>query len=195
MSLEFDINRELEKVILQKFSALKYSPVFIRNIYEECVRRLQSSPTYTSLLYGDLRVEFGLLNPQKDLDQILRDFFDNIKIEIGSLENKFIRVDINTSFINSVDGAYYSFGEIGGSVDWLYWLMNAGSNVVVPGFSIIYGEFESPEPSRTGRAIMVPFGSYTVPSQWAGTESDNWVTKALNGIQDYIFELIKREIQ
>lgn len=195
-NFDVELQKELDKEILRVFTFLQNNRFFRANIEYDIIKRIKESDTYNSLLYGDLRAEFGLEFPGRDLDGVLRDLIDprNIEINVGKTDNAFIRVDINTGFFISDSGVYLSDG---GLVDWLNWLLYRGTDIVVADHSILYSRDAGREfpTSRSGQAIMIPLGSYSVPPEYAGTENDNWLTKAMDGIQDYIFELIKREIQ
>ena len=77
----------------------------------------------------------------------------------------------------------------GYSLPWLKWLLLDGSAILVPNHSVVFG----PNPkSRTGNAIMRldKNRGWSVPSQYQGTESNNWITRALDNAAPEIEKLI-----
>lgn len=69
-----------------------------------------------------------------------------------------------------------------GDVDWLQWLLTAGTSEVVANYRIMYGDFRS---SRTKEAIMVPSksGGFRFDAEFAGTEDNNWITRSLSRLE------------
>jgi hypothetical protein len=45
-------------------------------------------------------------------------------------------------------------------------------------------------------AIMIPSSSsWRVPPQFAGTENDNWTTRAINSVEDSVYKIIQENIE
>jgi len=83
--------------------------------------------------------------------------------------------------------------ERGYSLPWLEWLLTKGGQIIVRNFEVKYGA--NPR-SRSGDAVMVSSGSnWRVPSQFTGTSSNNWITRALSTIENKILKLLESELK
>jgi hypothetical protein len=76
---------------------------------------------------------------------------------------------------------------------WLEWLLLYGGKIIVRSYEVKVG----PNPhSRTGLAIMKPSKkNWRVPAEFSGTRENNWVTRALDRLDDSIPNLIQTEIE
>lgn len=80
--------------------------------------------------------------------------------------------------INNAVVSYYSKKEKTTiDLDWLNWLLTRGDEIIVSKFRF---EPESGR-GRTGKGRMKKGGSWRVSPQYAGTEDDNFITRALSG--------------
>jgi len=182
------------------FTKLNVAETEIRNIV---IRNIRSQPEYISLKSGSLRNQFGLANTSV-VDAILSEL-DDIQIKISkaktkgsSIEATFIVNMIKEDFseiVSSNAGVYTT--ENGSKIDWLRWLLLEGQNSVIIGYR--YLPKLDPR-SRTGRGIMVGGESavYRVPPEFAGTQSDNWITRgvdsALPEIESYMNKIVKQTL-
>ena len=74
----------------------------------------------------------------------------------------------------------------GTKLHWLAWLLQAGSSVIVTGY-----EYTPSFEGRSGGGIMTGGGVWRVPPQFAGTESDNFITRALSNRDKELAILLK----
>ena len=78
------------------------------------------------------------------------------------------------------------------SLEWLKWLLTEGGRAIVTSYEY---SGESRAGSRTGLGIMVKRrGGWKVPEAIAGTENDNFATRALSEIQDNIDIIVRQEL-
>lgn len=100
--------------------------------------------------------------------------------DFGGLAVSIFSSDLYDELVDMPEAHYFSDGAKGGYVDWLDWLLLRGTEVVISGWRIDYGMRYGLESSRTGDAVMkrAAGGSYSVPSAFAGTEQNNWITRA-----------------
>ena len=97
--------------------------------------------------------------------------------------------------VSSGSGVYAS--EKGSQINWLRWLLLEGNNSVVIGYRYLP---KTDANSRTGKGIMISGQSsiYRVPPQFAGTASDNWITRgidqALPQIESYINRMVQKSL-
>jgi len=161
---------------------------------------IKSSPEYTSLLTGQLRGELGVVNAEPILLTICRNIADGVvvtslgarrtgmKIE-GGIRIELLKGDYSEAL--SVAGASF-VSEHGFSVDWLRWLTLEGDRIIIADFSYVSG---FPQRSRTGLGIMKRPGTWSVPAEFSGTDSDNFLTRALESIGPEIEVILQQEIQ
>jgi hypothetical protein len=71
---------------------------------------------------------------------------------------------------------------------WLQWLLLEGNATIVRNYTVSFGPNRF---SRTGFALMRPsLQSWKVPSEFAGTINDNWITRAIDGAESNIQKLL-----
>lgn len=84
--------------------------------------------------------------------------------------------------------------EQGFKIPWLPWLIDsAGQDAFAIEYGIKFGEGLG----RTGQAIMVKNARqpWTLPVQYLGSPEDNFVTQALDSIEDQVLEIMIQEIE
>jgi hypothetical protein len=161
---------------------------------------LRNQSEYTSLMAGTLKAEFGLPDSSV-VDSVIQAMLDSLVITkqnitikpksgiSGGLILNMIKSDF--SDIIGQDIANVTTDEY--SLPWLKWLLLEGTSSIVKNYNVLYG----PSPySRSGLAIMKNSDSdWSVPSTFAGTESDNWTTRAILGIDQDIYNIIQNNIE
>ena len=190
-ALKPQLNKYFENVIK------KIKPKILAEVTES----ITSSPEYNSLLSGDLKYECGLPDSSSRLSSIL-EFWKKINIEYKKISisgNK-----ITGSFtLNMIDSSYSDViatsaavftTEKGTDLNWLEWLLLFGNKTIIKDYEVEFG----PNPrSRTGRAVMkgVKRGKWSVPSEFAGTQNNNWITRAIDSIEPKIYTILKEAIR
>ena len=179
--------------------ALSKITIEIKNLVKEA---LISEPEYSSLKAGTLRAEFGILNTG-EVDGVVDAMVNTleisnnpIKVSGRGLSGGFTLSMIRSSDINGIIGMDIAMTktEKGESLPWLEWLLLKGNDKIIQDYSITY--INNSYRSRTGSAIMVsnPNG-WRVPVNFAGTEDNNWTTRAINKISDKISKVIQTNIE
>ena len=80
----------------------------------------------------------------------------------------------------SVGGSTVNYTSTEGkqvTIPWLDWLLTEGDRILVSGFSLELGQGLGR--SWGGRMVEAPIGSWRIEPQYAGTLTDNFVTRAL----------------
>lgn len=162
-------------------------------------RSIVSSPEYNSLLSGELQYNFGINDSNNKLNELLNIWANNINIEYTApkLSNNKIVSKLLASMIriDFADVLYTDYALVidsmrGYSLPWLEWLLLEGNKSIIQDYEIVVGTNNR---SRTGMAIMrSSYGdSWKVPSQYAGTQNDNWITRAIDTIGDDVDKLLE----
>lgn len=157
-----------------------------------------STPEYTSIIGGKLRFDFGLVDGSSKIDGLLQIWTNNImvvydapKINSNTIISKFSisMIKADYSDVLGSDYAQMTDNERGYSLPWLQWLLLDGTKILIDNHQVIIG----PNPrSRTSMAIMRPGSGWSVPNEFAGTQNDNWLTRAIDSSSDSINNLLKR---
>jgi hypothetical protein len=147
-------------------------------------RRLTDSKTFASLLYGQLKLDFGLTNEEADKGTklILASVRDSTKVKLIKTKqgNAFaISINITPNLPELSQISYTNDGKNGGEITWLMWLLTKGVEIVVPDFRIKYGDSKKFENSRSGGALMFPKGFFRVDPDFAGTVDSNFITDVI----------------
>jgi hypothetical protein len=156
-------------------------------------KALQTEPEYGSLKNGELRYNFGI-SDTSNVDIVIDKLVDTLQIEIKPIKNgpKGLSGGYEINMINSQDfggvlntDAAMVVDEKGGyKLPWLEWLLLRNNEFIIKNYEIQLG----PNPaSRTGNAIMVESNdSWRVPPAFAGSQENNWITRALEKVDKEI---------
>jgi hypothetical protein len=135
-------------------------------------------------------------------------------VKTGKLKGSLKLSVIKSSYLDvkSLPTASYTSKPSNHLIPWLEWLLESGTTLLIKDYGITFdineGSFQGLFRSRSGQAIMVgskdadnqlhkTFGleplkgsfSWSVPPEYAGTKNDNWVTRALVGIEPQISKI------
>lgn len=157
---------------------------------------IKASDEYASLNQGILRAELGIQDPSV-VDVIIDRWASNIEIkfrtrgEIGVIEIGMIQSNYSDVLTLPEASYAYSTRKSNGIIEWLRWLLLEGNKPIVFDY-----DFRSSGRGRTGLGFMaiVPGSNWSVPSQFAGTSTDNFVTRALQNIDKQIVPIIEKEL-
>lgn len=162
-------------------------------------QRLVNTPEYQSIVGGTLRGELGLPDGQRRITTIIEQWIDNIGVNVSTRAGAFLgslsihMIDSDYSDVLGLPEAELRYTNKAGQtkeLQWLKWLLLEGDRVIVSDF-----DFAPSRQGRTGLGIMVKRrGGWKVPSQFAGTSRDNFVTRAFDGIEDDIEIIIRQEL-
>lgn len=163
-----------------------------------------SSPEYSSIIGGKLKYEFGIPNPQQKLVGLLDIWTKNINITYtppivsggGQISS---RISASMIKIDFSDVLYTEYAEVydnqkGYTLPWLKWLLLEGSKVLVKDYQVIFGPSRR---SRSGFALMRKSNieSWRVPVEFAGSQNDNWITRAIDKSEPDIYNLIEKALK
>jgi len=188
-----EIDREINLKIKSSINAITES---IEIAIQTLVKlRLQEAPEVNSLAGGELRYQFGLRDGSSRISNIIEVWAESVEVRYVQGAGKFggisiSMVDENYSKVLSMSEAEFTT-EDGTSLEWLRWLLLEGDTRIINNY-----QFQSGRTGRAGGGIMISRqrGSWGVPSQFAGTENNNFATRALESMQDEIDIIVRREI-
>ena len=142
-----------------------------------------------ALRSSDLRAAMGLNPPQaRDVSkQIAESVSSSLIVESGKVTPKNLSTMISIYVqpagldnVLSVGGSTVDYTSTEGkqvTIPWLDWLLTEGDRILVSGFSLELGQGLGR--SWGGRMVEAPTGSWRIEPQYAGTLTDNFVTRAL----------------
>lgn len=197
---------ETDKQISQKMikALIPEADKFMRKCSQQTQKQLpgilrqaiMSSPTYAELIGGKLRYELGIPDPIPKLEGLITIWTDNIDVNyvkptmIGSDKIfAFFSVSLVRSDYTDVLGSNYAlvYDQKGGyNLPWLQWLLFNGTQPIISTAKVKFGKG-----GRTGGAIMVSGGSWSVPLAHAGSQEDNWITRAIDQASPEIENFLK----
>lgn len=189
------LSNEITNTINKSLPSIKLR---IQDVVREAIKK---EPEYESLKNGILRYEFGI-NQSSDVDYIVNLIIDTIevrnnaiKITNQGLSGGFQITMIGTQDLNDiVDNPHASVIDTlrNYELPWLRWLLFEGGRTIVKKYEVKIGANEF---SRTGMALMVESNkNWKVPAQFMGTTSNNWIVRALDGIDKTVSDIIQKEI-
>lgn len=170
----------------------------IKKILKESI---ETEPEYTSLLSGKLKTELGIDNPVV-ITNLINFIIDTLRTRIEPIQIK--RTGLSGSlvveFLNNKDyddiisnsNANIIDTKSGFIVPWAKWLLLDGTKILIKDFDVKYARG-----GRSGMGYMINSNNnWRVPSEFAGTISSNWITRAINKINDNtINNILQNEIE
>jgi len=203
-----DSNKTIQENILQALlpDVVDFMDKIIQRIQSEfplIIRQaIIDTPEYSSILNGQLKYEFGLPDSSSKLSGLLDIWSTNLNyaykkpnISNGRIVSSFsvsaLRIDFSDVLYTDYATMYDTLR--GYRLPWLEWLVLEGNRTIIDNHEIVFGPSRY---SRTGNAIMKKSPqSWSVPSEFAGDISNNWITRALENIQPEIQNTLDRIFQ
>jgi len=183
---------EIKKIISKNVSKIETA---INNKIKQITK--QRLGTNIPPISGRALYEMGVPDINERIASIIDTISNNIYVKVTpanllQIEIGILQIDYRD--ILALPEAIFQFTSFRGSgmLPWLEWLLFNGAGQVIGNFTF------SPIPSnysRTGGGIMVPGGSWSIPSELAGTSTDNMFTRALTNIEKDIFNIVMQELQ
>lgn len=182
-----EIEQEILKALRPQVDSLMQSAIrrLKVSIPEIVSKAIYESATFQSLSSGQLRLEFGISDAQAKVAGLLSIWIKNMQFqyEKPAVATKGIKSRLSINMIKSdfsdVLGSDYAevYASKGYTLPWLKWLLLDGTANIVNAYDVFIGPNYR---SRTGMAIMKKSVSgWSVPSEFAGTQNDNWITRAI----------------
>lgn len=158
----------------------------LKTIARDIIRAsIESQPAYQSLISNGpytLPAMFGFNNGSDRISSIVDFLINSIKVNVvaGGTGGS-IKMDIDiVSNIDTDDLMRLRVASVnidGGKIPWLEWLLTRGTDILIAAYDVVYGSFPD---SRSGNAVMMSnTGSFNIPPEFAGTPSDNFLTRAI----------------
>lgn len=203
-------NTEIEQRILQALlpevnSVLqKYVKTIGPKIKDAVSIAIKNSPEYNSIVGGTLKYELGIPDGDTRINNILNIWLANMSVNFkpvilkgsqlqGGIKISLIKADLS-DVLGSSD-AFLTDDRTGSMVDWLNWLSLAGDRTIIKDYNFILG---SNTRSRTGGGIMryAPgSGKWKIPSEFSGTITNNWITRAIDVASDSIDSILSSTLK
>lgn len=203
---------QIARAVLEGFieileAAVDGSLVPIASRAQQTIRTaVQLTPEYGSLLSGDLWHELGVVNPAGAMNAILATMMDSVLVTklpfahngrdltAGGLRLQAVQVDF-ADLLGLKEATFQSVSRRGVfDIDWLQWLLTGTGSVSVPYPNTNFHFVGETRGSRTGYGLMKRSGTWAIPSEFAGTIADNWLTRALATAEPVIEDIIHEEI-
>jgi hypothetical protein len=148
---------------------------------------LPNDPVLQSIQSGKLRVDFGLSSA--DAAIAVADI-------VSAVDRAVIIKTINSAKKDFVGGLVKgsSYLSDGHEISWLEWLLTKGTQVIINSFEVV-STVNYDARSRSGQGFMVQTGgNFRIDPIFAGTSSDNFLTRAIASYQIDFAKIIKSEI-
>lgn len=170
----------------------------IKNIVRDA---LVSEPEYASLKAGTLRAEFGIKYIE-NVDRVVEALVNTLNIQYDGV--KISKNGLNTNILitmvkkDDISGIIFTdiasvIDDKGYSLPWLRWLLLEGNKIIIQNYSVDYNN--SPR-SRSGMALMIQSDkNWRVPTNFAGSADNNWVTRAISKVEPQIINTIQNTIE
>lgn len=199
---------EISKLIIEQIKNVldnaisRALPIIQREIKNLIAEALRNQPEYSSLMTGKLKAEFGIPDSSR-VNGVIDGLVETLSVNRQSL--KFTTRGISGGFTitmiksDDISGLIYTdiasvIDEKGYSLPWLEWLLLKGNTTIVKNYKVRYVNSDR---SRSGMALMYPSDSsgWKVPSDFAGTQTNNWTTRAIDSVESDIYKILQSNIE
>lgn len=202
LDLSPSLDSEFNKYIIKELGRhLRKQSGTIRQRIEEPLQQVVresiiSTSEYRSLQGGKLQGELGVTSPATRIEAVINTWVSHIFVEVKVAKSPLLSIQIG--FLEEGYGDVLSLPEASydyenGRIPWLQWLLLEGDKRIVQKY-----EF-SPikRNSRTGLGIMTPSArrGWQVPSEFSGTETNNFATRAFYGVDTKIEKIVESVIK
>jgi len=166
-----------------------------KDIYAFVERCITEQPEIDSLKaggQGSLAAQFGIPVGQESsvADSIVAAIVAATRVNIsrfnrnlqGKIDISFQPADFSNLFSSHVGSVHT---ELGVKLDWLRWLLQEGNRVIIVGY-----EYVSNSRGRSRGGVMKTGESWRVPTQFAGTLEDNFITRAFSSRENELQNLL-----
>jgi hypothetical protein len=186
---------QLKNRLRLRSSSIKQS---IEAPLKEIVRNsIMSTPEYRSLLGGKLQGELGVPFPLESISNIIDTWVENISVTVKVSKDPLLSIHIGFlqqgyGDVLSLPDASYEYER--GDIPWLEWLLLEGDKRIVRDY--VFRPIA--KHSRTGLGIMVSSAGragWQVPAEFSGTETNNFATRAFDGVDTKIEKIVKSVIK
>ena len=162
---------------------------------------LSSCPEIESLRSGRLKVAFGL--PDDPTDTIINAICDSVYSNIITGAGNSTTLDLSVMVYISPTNLSYLLNmpeasiitEKGRQIPWLSWLLTRGNDVLITGYMVRYEIGKG----RSGGGFMMKTVKkprvFKVDSEFAGTEEDNFITRALDPKREEILNALRKVLE
>jgi len=160
---------------------------------------IELSPTYRSLrdANGQLRQELGIAHPEV-IDTLMQVWVDSLQATM-KINRRSIVVSLEAvkEFSDLIKVAYHPYASYqtdkGVTIEFMRWLLFVGTQPVIQDYYVKTANSYERQFSRTDSLIMraKQGASYSIPPHFAGTESDNMITKVCQQVGDEILRAIR----
>lgn len=210
MNISLDLlesTAEIESMILNALKkkmeiAISFAtPNIIKDVKNIIIDSLKMEPEYHSLISGKLRAEFGI-SDTSSVDRVIDALSETIHITINPIKTSksglsggFTLTMMPSNDLGGVININHAqvFDDSGYTLPWLRWLLLENNKAIIKNYSVSY----TPVPqSRSGMAIMTPSsGAWRVPPEFAGSQNNNWTTRAVERSEKEIYSSIQTNIE
>lgn len=171
----------------------------------ELVRQaIQRQPEYISLLGGTLQGELGVPESDRRLSVIIDTYINSIVVKLRPIQIRArtlsgsIVIQFDAQFIELLslsEAAYLT--DKGETIPWLQWLLLEGDLTITEyTFNTVPSDVVD-KYSRTGLGLMFKRkgGRWSMPPEFAGTAGNNFITRAIAGIQPELDRLARNVLK
>jgi hypothetical protein len=204
------ISKQLVPQILKKMRQVTFKRAIKGHVKVALAKHLEAHPTWRSLTEyspGSLLAHLGLPKPNSMTNNIKEAWLDTIDIQDPTLRRSnasfLIRQNIVASRLDHADiignsnASYISVNSKGHKkvVPWLDWLLFGGTQILIPKYRIdLTLEPEQKKRSRTGLALMIRGGTWSMPPEYSGTKGNNMLTEVIDNAMSDVLDAVEKAV-
>jgi hypothetical protein len=193
-----DITRNINQAIAEELNAnvqKKISNVSTQ-VKDLVSNAIESQPEIQSLKDGALKGAFGIIDSDIAILNIMQSITSSIEVRFKKFDSNLnggVVVNVQPSSFSNVLGLPQGFTVYkSGVLHWLDWLLLRGDTIIIADYQY------NPKTGlgRSGLGNMITGGSFRVPPQFAGSDNDNFITRALlsNEAEAQIIKILEEAI-
>jgi hypothetical protein len=193
-----DITHNINKAIADELNANvknKFSNVD-KQVKDLVHNAIESQPEIQSLKDGALKGAFGIIDSDIAILNIMQSITNSVEVRFKKFDSNLnggIIVNVQPSSFSNVLGLPQGFTIYkSGVLHWLDWLLLRGDSIIIADYQY------NPKTGlgRSGLGNMITGGSFRVPPQFAGSDNDNFITRALlsSEVESQVIKILQEVI-
>lgn len=193
-----DITRNINQAIAEELNANVQKKIsnISTQVKDLVSNAIESQPEIQSLKDGALKGAFGIIDSDIAILNIMQSITSSIEVRFKKFDSNLnggVVVNVQPSSFSNLLGLPQGFTVYkSGVLHWLDWLLLRGDTIIIADYQY------NPKTGlgRSGLGNMITGGSFRVPPQFAGSDNDNFITRALlsNEAESQIIKILEEAI-
>lgn len=197
-----EITEKINSAMISRFASIinkRGKPKLLKSLYEKIPDWILEQDEIASLnkegVFYELNAELGLFPGQGAIatDAIIQSVISSVNAAINFPKGESIATIeffVQPSSLSNLLSLKEGFLRTGKhNMHWLRWLLTLGTATIVMGY-----QYKPDTYGRGGGGVMIKGSTWRIDPRYAGTQTDNFITRALSNREQEITQMFKEAL-